>query len=287
MAQAEHAERFKQARDDFDARVATLVRLNDANASIAKHKFESDMEAAQEQTEQQLALVSAQNDQRLLEVASKYQGEIVDLKRSSADTLKRALSDAAVRIKQVQDEAQHQIATIEAQAAAELQITELQAAASREDAIEKIRAHAADVHNIAQSQAAAEVARVRCELAEALDTLDQRDADAAQVERMAQTRVVNIEEEAVQWKQSAEESFSATLTAYRDKMEAKVVEMEQQLVLAREEAQYNAESAEVARCKVQNLEHAERRAVRKVRCTISNYVDSCNLHRIFSLALHA
>ena len=61
-------ERFKQARDDFDARVATLVRLNDANASIVKHKFESDMEAAQEQTEQQLAMVVAQNNQRLLEV---------------------------------------------------------------------------------------------------------------------------------------------------------------------------------------------------------------------------
>lgn len=61
-------ERFKQARDDFDARVATLVRLNDANTSIAKHKFESDMEAAQEQTEQQLAMVVAQNNQRLLEV---------------------------------------------------------------------------------------------------------------------------------------------------------------------------------------------------------------------------
>lgn len=212
---------------------------------------------------------------------SQYQAEIVDLKRNSADSLKRALGDAAVRVEQVQAKAQHQITAIEAQAAAEVQIAELQAAAAREDAIEKMRAHATDAYNIAQAQAGAEVARVRSELAEALDTLDQRDADAAQVERMAQTRVVNIEEEAVQWKHSAEESFAETLAACRDNMQAKVVEMEQQLVLAHEEAQYNAE---VARCKIQDLEHAERRAVRKVRCTTINImkcVDGCNLRHIF------
>jgi hypothetical protein len=69
IAQEEHTENLKQARDDFDARIATLVRLNDANASIAQHKFETDLEAAtQEQTDQRLAAVAKQNEERLAEV---------------------------------------------------------------------------------------------------------------------------------------------------------------------------------------------------------------------------
>ena len=59
---------LKQTRDDCDARVATLIRLNDANESIAKHKFETELEAAQEQASQQLAAVAEQHDERLLEI---------------------------------------------------------------------------------------------------------------------------------------------------------------------------------------------------------------------------
>lgn len=67
-AQEEHAERFAQVRDDFDARIATLVRLNDANTSIAKHQFETEIEAAKEQSEERLAAIAEENDGRLLEV---------------------------------------------------------------------------------------------------------------------------------------------------------------------------------------------------------------------------
>ena len=68
IVQEEHAEKFNQARADFDARIATLVRLNDANASIAKHKFEEDMAAAQEHIERRIAAVTEQKDEQLLEV---------------------------------------------------------------------------------------------------------------------------------------------------------------------------------------------------------------------------
>ena len=64
IVQEEHAEKFNQARADFDARIATLVRLNDANASIAKHKFEED---AQDHIERQIAAVAEQKDEQLLE----------------------------------------------------------------------------------------------------------------------------------------------------------------------------------------------------------------------------
>jgi hypothetical protein len=69
IAQEEHTSNLKQARDDFDARIATIVRLNDANATIAQHKFETDLEAAShEQIELRLAEAAKQNEERLLEV---------------------------------------------------------------------------------------------------------------------------------------------------------------------------------------------------------------------------
>ena len=202
---------------------------------------------------------------------SQYLAELAELRRTSDDSLKRARNEATLRIEQDQAIAQQQITAIEAQAATEVQIAQAQAAAARKDASElaevRVQAAIADadkrieaITNSEQSLAV-DVARMRSELAEALDTLEQRDANAAQAESTAQLRVADIEEEAVLWKQSAEESFAATLAAYRDKMESKVVEVEHQLLLAREEAQQNAE---VTRRKVQGLEHAERRAVRKV-----------------------
>ena len=73
IVQEEHAEKFNQARADFDARIATLVRLNDANASIAKHKFEEDMAAAQAQYQQQLVAYQQQQQQYQQQLAAYQQ----------------------------------------------------------------------------------------------------------------------------------------------------------------------------------------------------------------------
>ena len=67
-AQEEHEAALANAREDFDARITTLVRLNDANTSIATHKFETAMEASEEKSAQQLARLAQQNDEHLLEV---------------------------------------------------------------------------------------------------------------------------------------------------------------------------------------------------------------------------
>ena len=83
LAKEEHAERFNQAKAEFDSKVATLVRLNDANTTIVQHKYDTDVEAAvsqmrseaatdavraHEQAEQRLAAVIEQKDAQLLEI---------------------------------------------------------------------------------------------------------------------------------------------------------------------------------------------------------------------------
>lgn len=135
-------------------------------------------------------------------------------------------------------------------------------------AMEKIIARA-EACAQAEANAVAEIERLRSVLTESLDLLDQHDVDdataqksAAQAEHEAQSRVAEVEEEAVQWKQSAEESFAATLTTYRNKMERNAAEMERQLDLTREESERNAHTASE---RAAALAHAERRAARKVR----------------------
>jgi hypothetical protein len=206
---------------------------------------------------------------------STYQEEMANLRRSGDDNLKRAHSEAALQIDQAQATVHKKIAAVEAQVAQdivaiedekhslELRVGHLmdQARESEElhtAAVEKMAKQATDACSQVEANAAAEIARVRSELTEALDILDQRDAD----DELAQSRVAEIEEEAVLWKRSAEESFAATLSTYRDKMEGTVTELEHQLALVRDEAQQNAERANQ---EAQAVALAERRAARKVR----------------------
>lgn len=137
---------------------------------------------------------------------------------------------------------------------------ELRASQLVDQSNESARLHAAAMENMtaraeacaqAEANAVSEIERLRSELTESLDLLDQRDVDDA----TTRTICAEVEEEAIQWKQSAEESFAATLTSYRDQMEST-------LKLAREEAHRNAQVASEGAAA---LARAERRAARKVR----------------------
>lgn len=264
-------------------------KLAEANRRASSHanaesQCLADIADLRRSSEDSLKRLRSDATLRIEQVQTKAQQQIAAIEARSAAEVQIAELQAATARKEASESAESRVQAaaadaekrIEAIAGTEQSLTlrvhhlleqERRSEQSHAAAIETMRAQAADAYDTAQAQAAAEVARVQSELAEALQlvhTLNQRDTDIAQAERMAQSRIADVEEEAVQWKQSAEESFAATLASYRDTMEGKVVEVEHQLVLAREEAQQNAE---LARGKAQDLEHAERRAARKVRYT--------------------
>jgi hypothetical protein len=76
-------QRFNLAKREFEAKIATVVRLNEASSTVAQHKFDEDMAAtiaklrskvaadaahSQENAEEHLATVINQKDTHLLEV---------------------------------------------------------------------------------------------------------------------------------------------------------------------------------------------------------------------------
>ena len=265
MAAFKLAEANSRASSHANAESQRLAEMEDLRRSSedSLKRLRSDatlqFEQAQAKAQQQIAAIEAR---------SAAEVQIAELQAATARTeaselaearVQLAAADAEERIEAIADTEQSLTLRVNQLLEQKRESEQLHAAA-----IEMMRAQAADAYDTAHAQAAAEIASVRSELFEALDTLNQRDADAVQVERMTQSRMTDVQEEAIQWKQSAEESFAATLASYRETMEGKVVEMEHQLVLAREEAQ---QKAKLARDKAQDLEHAERRAARKVRCT--------------------
>ena len=265
MAAFKLAEANSRASSHANAESQRLAEIEDLRRSSedSLKRLRSDatlqIEQAQAKAQQQIAAIETRSEAEVQIAELQAATARKEASESAEARVQVAAADAEKRIEAIADTEQSLMLRVNQLLEQERQSEQLHAAA-----IEMMRAQAADAYDTAHAQAAAEVARVRSELFEALDTLNQRDADTVQVERMAQSRMAAVEEEAVQWKQSAEESFAATLASYRETMEGKVVEVEHQLVLAREEAQQNAERAKDT---AQDLEHAERRAARKVRCT--------------------
>lgn len=269
MAAAKLAEANSRASSRADAEAQCQAELADLRRS-SEDSLQRARSTAALQVEQ--AQTIAQQQIAAMEVQAATKVQIAELKAVAARADASELAES--RIQDTIADSHKQIEMIMAsEQSLEMRVNRLMEQERKSEhlhavAIENMRAQAAAACSRTEHQAAAEVARVRSELAEALDALDQRDADhklvrenAEQAECAAQSRVADIEEEVVNWKQSAGASFAETLAAYRVKMEAKLVEMERELVLAREEAQQHSA---VARRAGQALEHAERRAARKV-----------------------